>query len=288
MWNYYKESQYILYTYNCFFHKKIVFTERRPLYKKPLYVLEHASRLSISPDFCIFDIRMGTITELKELRNRSRVFEDRRDAGRRLAELLSQDMCSIPGPIVLAVLSGGVPVGVELAGSLCIRIDGIPVSKITFPWNTESGFGACAFDGTIVLNPRAVEQSGLRPKEREECVAKARDKVRRRMELLYGGRDFPALAGRVVVIVDDGLASGCTARAAIASVKKKGAESTIVASPTGSLETVRSLSGECDRVYCANVRDTMRFAVADAYARWYDEDEALAIEMLISARAHEC
>ena len=107
-------------------------------------------------------------------------------------------------------------------------------------------------------------------------------KVRRRVAALRGAEPAPDLRGRTLLVVDDGLASGFTMRTAVEALRQAGASRIVVAVPTGSLHTVEELAPRTDALHCANVRGGRSFAVADAYQRWYDVDEAEAREILAS------
>jgi len=215
------------------------------------------------------------IVERAELRDRAPVFRDRAEAGRVLAELLDGRVS--PESHVLAIPAGGVPVAVALARALGLPVAAAVVSKVTLPWNSEVGYGAVAFDQSVLLNRPLVEQLDLDAETVRTGVAETRAKVARR------SRSFPAdpaLAGAEVVLVDDGLASGFTLRAAVEAVRGAGAARVVVAVPTGSLRSVSDLAERVDAVVCANVRTGARFAVADAYERWCDVPEAEAAALL--------
>jgi predicted phosphoribosyltransferase len=217
------------------------------------------------------------IREIKGLRDEVRVFADREAAGQALVRLLAEWRAA--GPLVLAVPAGGVPVAAPLAAALGAPLDVAVVSKITLPWNTEAGYGAVAFDGTVRLNDSLLPSLGLSAAEIDRGIEKTRQKVRRRLALFRGERPFPELQGRPVILVDDGLASGLTLQAAVAALHGRGAERLIVAVPTGHARAVERMAAEVEAVCCANVRAGWSFAVADAYERWADvsEEEAVAI-----------
>lgn len=218
----------------------------------------------------------GRVIELPELRNRGHVFRDRAHAGEVLAGMLAEYRGG--GALVLGVVAGGVPVAAALARNLGLALDVAVVSKITLPWNTEMGYGAVAYDGTVRLNEETIARMGLSPAEVEKGIARTREKVRDRLLRFRAGRP-PELTGRVVVLVDDGLASGFTLLTAIAAVRNSAPQRLLVAVPTGHGESVARVVGEVDALYCANVRTSLAFAVADAYEQWSDvsEDEALAL-----------
>lgn len=214
----------------------------------------------------------STVFDLPELRDRVHVFADRPEAGRVLAEMLGAYR---HGPaLVLAVPAGGIPVGGAMARKLGLPLDVAVVSKVTLPWNTEAGYGAVAFDGTVRLNDSLLPRLGLSAEDVTDGIARTREKVRRRVGSLRGDRPLAELGGRPVILVDDGLASGFTMQVAVEAVRKAGAEEVVLAVPTGHADAVRRLSGMVDALYCANVRGGRTFAVADAYEHWYDLRDA--------------
>jgi putative phosphoribosyl transferase len=222
------------------------------------------------------------VVDLPLLRSRTRVFRDRADGGRALAAML----CARRGTssIVLAIPAGGVPVGAALAGELGLPLDVAGVSKITLPWNTEAGYGAVAFDGSVLLNEALLSQLSLSEEVVQLGIARTRQKVERRVIELRGERPFPDLEATTAVLVDDGLASGFTMRAAVQAVRGVGAAQVLVATPTGHADAVAALAPLTDGLYCANVRSGSRFAVAEAYERWYDVPAA-EVRAILAASA---
>ncbi len=221
------------------------------------------------------------ILEFPELRDRVAVFRGREEAGRVLAGLLARDLSRLRRPLLLAIPSGGVPVALAVAGVLNWPLDVTPVSKITLPWNSEAGYGAVAFDGTVRLNRELLARLPLTDAMVQEGIVRTRDKVRRRLLELRADRPplEQVIDGRDAILVDDGLASGFTMLAAVEAVGHHAPASISVAVPTGSLETVERLAREVARVYCCNIRSGYPFAVADAYREWYDltEEEVAAL-----------
>ncbi len=215
------------------------------------------------------------IFDIAALRERTRVFEDRSDAGKRLGEL-AQKQLGQEDVQVLAVPAGGVPVAVALCRRNGWPLDVAVVSKITLPWNSEAGYGAVAFDGSVHLNERFLLRLGLSPQEIDEGIETTRAKVRRRSDRFRGERPWPELRGKTVLLVDDGLASGFTLRAAVAAVRERGGERIAVAVPTGHQRSLEQVAQVVDTLLCANIRSGVPFAVADAYRIWRDlgEDEA--------------
>ena len=220
----------------------------------------------------------ANLIELAEYRNRLRIFRDRPHAGEILAGMLTA--AAPADAIVLAVPAGGVPVGREVAERLNLPLDLLVVSKITLPWDTEAGYGAVAFDGTVRVNQGLVQRLRLTREDVEQGISRTREKVGRRQVLLRGSRPFPDLAARPAIVVDDGLASGYTLSVGVEALRKHGAQKILVAVPTGHLDSVERLAREADLIYCANIRGGWRFAVADAYQRWSDVAEEELIAML--------
>ena len=172
--------------------------------------------------------------------------------------------------LLLAIPAGGVPVAAAMAAALGLPLDVAPVSKVLYPWTTESGYGAVAFDGSVWVDESRRAGHGLSPAQVERAVKDARAKVERRLARLRAGRAPLAIEGRTVIVVDDGIAAGSTMRTAIAALRKAGAAGVIVAVPTAHKSALDVISKLADSVYCANVRSGASFAVADAYAEWRD------------------
>jgi putative phosphoribosyl transferase len=212
------------------------------------------------------------VHELEALRDRAPVFRDRAHAGEVLAGMLEAYRGS--NAVVLAVPAGGVPVAAQIASRLGLELDVAVVSKILLPWTTEAGFGAVAFDGSVWLDEVRVADFGLRQDEVRRQTDAALAKVRHRVARLRGARVLPALEGRAVIVVDDGVAAGSTLRAALAALRRAGANNIAIAVPTAHADALAALAPLADAVYCANVRGTRRYAVADAYEAWHDVDDA--------------
>ncbi|MGB7543530.1 MAG: phosphoribosyltransferase family protein [Burkholderiales bacterium] len=220
---------------------------------------------------------MAEIHDLPDLRDALQVFRDRADAGRVLASML--EPYKDRNALVLAIPSGGVPVAAEIARALGAELDVAVVSKILLPWTTESGFGAVAFDGSVWIDERAARNYDLKQEDVAQSLADAKEKVARRVERLRAGRPPLEVKSRPVILVDDGIAAGSTVRTAIAALRHAGAGEIIVAVPTGHRRAVTEIAKLADAVYCANVRASSRFAVAEAYEEWRDvsESEAAAL-----------
>jgi putative phosphoribosyl transferase len=217
------------------------------------------------------------VHEISSLRDHAPVFRDRAHAGEVLAGMLEAYRGS--SALVLAIPAGGVPVAAEIARRLGLALDVAVVSKILLPWTTEAGFGAVAFDGSVWINEQDVLDYHLSRADVQRSTASARDKVERRLRRLRGKRPLPLFAARQLILVDDGIAAGSTLRTAIAALRRQDASEIVVAVPTGHLRSVQLIAELADAVYCANIRGSSRYAVADAYEEWRDlnEDEVAAI-----------
>jgi predicted phosphoribosyltransferase len=182
--------------------------------------------------------------------------------------------------LVLAIPSGGVPVAQEIAAALALPLEVVPVSKVLLPWDTEAGYGAVGFDGSLWIDEAARERYGLTREQMDQGIAAARAKVERRNLRLRGARALPDLAGRTAILVDDGVAAGSTVRCAIAALRKLKPAQLVVAVPTAHASALDAIGNLADEVCCANVRAGLRFAVADAYEVWRDLDEDEIARML--------
>jgi putative phosphoribosyl transferase len=184
------------------------------------------------------------------------MFEDRSDAGRRLLEVLPP--LPSTGTVVLAIPRGGVPVGAEIARGLGIPLDVVLVRKVGAPENPEFAIGALAEGIPPVLSARAVCELGLSPKGTRELVARAEEQLRERVRAFRGARAPVDLGGRTALVVDDGLATGRSALAAVRSARARGAVHVIMAAPVASPQAVEDLLAEADEVVCVRVPSHLR------------------------------
>lgn len=196
------------------------------------------------------------------------LFRDRVHAAELLAKKL--DKYKGRGTIVLAIPSGGVPVGYVVAERIGATLDLALVRKIQLPWNPEAGFGAVTWDGIVIFNEPMLRALNLSDEKIDECVLKTKKTIQERLEKFRGGKPFPNLSDKTVLLVDDGLASGFTMLAAVRSVKKRAPKRIVVATPTASAGAIELVSPHVDELICLNIRDDFIFAVADAYQKWYD------------------
>lgn len=214
---------------------------------------------------------------IPKLRNQAGVFRDREHAGEVLSKMLEQYKNS--DTVVFAIPAGGVPVGAAAAKNLQIPLDVAVVSKITLPWNTEAGYGAVAFDGTVRINRNIVSRTGLGENEVEKGIEKTLNKVKKRVMKFQKVKSPIQVERRAVILVDDGIASGFTMLVAVEALKNSGADEIIIAVPTGHWDAIKHIVPNVESVYCANLRSGWAFAVADAYMNWSDvtEDEVIQI-----------
>lgn len=180
--------------------------------------------------------------------------------------------------IVLALPRGGVPVGYEVAAALGATLDLVLVRKIGAPSQPELAVGAVA-DGAspeLVLNENVVRVLGLNPGYLEKEKVRALGEIERRRRAYRGGREFPALADRTVILVDDGLATGMTALAALRSLRRQRPRRLVLAVPVASPDTIDLLRPEADEIVCPNISDTL-YAVGQAYGdfRQLSDDEVI-------------
>lgn len=220
---------------------------------------------------------MQRLVEDNSLRDRLYIFKDRKEAG----VLLAQRLSGYKGTngIVLGIPSGGVPVAAEIAKAIGLPLDFIMVRKVQIPYNPEAGFGAVGPDSKVLLNEELLRSLYLSEKEVEQQIQMTIHMIKRRNELFRKGLPSPTVKNKVVIIVDDGLASGYTMLSAIDFVKRHEPQKIVVAVPTGSKRTVDFILPHADELVCLNVRSGLSFAVADAYENWYDleDDEVISI-----------
>jgi putative phosphoribosyl transferase len=195
----------------------------------------------------------------------TRRFWTRGEAVRLLAEALA-DYKGLPDLTVLALPRGGVPVGYEVARALGAPLDVLVVRKLGVPSQGELAFGAIAGGGVRVINHEVVRGLDLPEDVLERVTAAEQVELERRERAYRGGRGPINVRGGTVVLVDDGLATGATMRAAVAAVRKLGAKRVVVAVPVGAAETCRLLEEETDEVVCLLTPEPFY-----AIGLWYDQ-----------------
>lgn len=205
------------------------------------------------------------------------MFKDRFDAGKKLAQKLEH--YSDEDPIVLAIPRGGVPVGFEVAKHLNCRFSLVIARKLPFPYNPEAGFGAIAEDGSTYIMTGAM--NNISQNMLDTILAQQKEEIKRRVNILRGGRPLPELQSQTVILVDDGIAMGSTIQTAIKLCEKKEAEKIIVGSPVSSPEVARSI-GQRPSVAETIILETPKFfrAVAQVYEHWYDVPDHEVLEIM--------
>jgi len=176
-------------------------------------------------------------------------FADKRDAGKYLAEALI-DYEGIPDGLLLALPRGGVPVAYEVAKVLALPLDVLLVRKLGVPGHEEVAMGAIASGGVRVVNHDIVQQLFISPATLESVTHKEQQELQRRDQLYRNNLPAPAIAGKTVIIVDDGLATGATMKVAIEVLRQAKAAHIIVAVPVGAPDTCRELAALVDKVIC--------------------------------------
>jgi predicted phosphoribosyltransferase len=177
-------------------------------------------------------------------------FLDRRDAGRQLAARL-QHYAGRDDLLVLALPRGGVPVAYEVARALDAPLDLFLVRKLGVPGHEELAMGALASGGVRVLNQGVIDALGISPDEVEAVARAEEQELQRRLRAYRGDRPPPEVRGQTVVLVDDGLATGSTMRAAVTALRRQGPAAIVVAVPVGAASTCAALAEEADEVVCA-------------------------------------
>ncbi|MGC5018870.1 phosphoribosyltransferase [Micromonospora sp. DT47] len=205
-------------------------------------------------------------------------YRDREDAGRQLADRLS-GLVGQPDVIVLGLVRGGVPVARVVADRIGAPLDVLVVRKLGMPWAPELAFGALGPAGVRVLNESIA--SGLDPDAIAEVQRREQAELERREARYRAGRPPLDLSGKTAVIVDDGLATGATARAAVQVARHLGARRVVVAVPVGSQEAYELLAAEADQVVCAQ-RPPEFGAVGAYYEDFHEISDDEVTETLIA------
>lgn len=209
------------------------------------------------------------------------LFANRVEAGKRLASALAESVSE--DGIVLAIPRGGVVVGFEIARALNLSLDVIVPRKIGAPDNPELAIGAMTEDGTIILDKDLVNQLGVSKAYIKKESERQRLEIKRRLKLYRGDFPRPKLKDREVIIVDDGIATGSTMKAALASVRKSGAKTVTVAVPVGPPSTIKELEAQADRVVCLYTPEPF-YAIGEFYKDFAQTENEEVTELLKLSR----
>ena len=204
-------------------------------------------------------------------------FTDRVEAGKRLASALT-DFAGKNG-IVLAIPRGGVVVGYEIAKALSLPLDVIIPRKIGAPDNPELAIGAMTEDGTIILDDNLITHIGVQRDYIKAESERQKHEIERRLKLYRQNEPYPSLKGLDVIIVDDGIATGSTMKAALASVKNRGASTVTVAVPVGPPSTIKELKKQADRVVCLYAPEYFQ-AIGQFYTDFNQTTDEEVIQLL--------
>jgi len=209
-------------------------------------------------------------------------FEDRRDAGRRLAGKLSRFQNE--RPVVFALPRGGVPVGYEISHSLRAPLDVFVSRKLGAPDQPEFGIGAVAAGGVRVLNEDVVRRLGIPADYIERITAQEIAEVSRRLRYFRGARPEPEVAGRTAILVDDGLATGVTARAAVEALRSRGPRRLVLAAPVCAAQTAGLLKPAVDELVCLQSPKDLG-AIGFWYRNFEQTSDEEVVELLERARS---
>jgi predicted phosphoribosyltransferase len=210
------------------------------------------------------------------------IYQDRVDAGRRLAKALA-DYAGREDVLVLGLPRGGVPVAAEVAKALDAPLDVMIVRKLGAPWQPELAMGAIASGNVQLLNEQVVRMLGIDDGTIEEIAEREGRELARRERAYRGDRPPFDAAGRQVILVDDGMATGATMRAAVAAVRAMAPARVIVAVPTAALDTCELVRAEADRVVCLDTPEP--FMAVGCWYRNFDQTSDAEVRDLLAEAA---
>lgn len=229
-------------------------------------------------------MRGDSSTEVSAMNSKSEksiIFHDRAHAAQLLAPLLA-DYANDPNTILLALPRGGIPVAFEIAKALHLPVDVVLVRKLGAPSNPEYAIGALAFDDTCILNAEAVKDLDVTKDEIAEIIQREKQELLRRALTYRGNRPMPILSEQTVILVDDGLATGLTMRAAVTAIKKYLPREIIVAAPVAALSTYQEFSKEVDKIVCVETPENF-ISVGKWYANFKQVTDAEVCRLLAQA-----
>lgn len=209
------------------------------------------------------------------------IFIDRRDAGRRLADVLASR--SLADPVVLGVPRGGVVVAYEVARVLAAPLDVVIPRKIGAPTNPELAVGAVAQDGTLVLDEAMVRTVGASEAYLRREADRQREEIERRLKLYRGPRPAVELTGATVIVVDDGIATGATVLAALRGLRSQDPGRVVLAVPVAPPDTLERLTPEADEVVCLATPEPF-YAVGQFYRHFEQTTDEEVVELIERSR----
>ncbi|MGB2696910.1 MAG: phosphoribosyltransferase family protein [Candidatus Zixiibacteriota bacterium] len=212
------------------------------------------------------------------------LFENRVDAGKKLAQALEGMEQELKRPIVLGIPRGGVPVGYVLAKTLGCELDTIVLRKIPIPSDPEAGYGAVTVDRTVILNQEMLPYLHLSKEEMEQGIEEIYQEVKRRNQIYRKGMPFPELKGRSVILTDDGSATGYTMLTAVKFCQKEKPKEIIVAVPIASDSAAELIRPQADQFIVLSISGSFYFAVASFYRRFEDMFDEEVVEILEMSR----
>jgi predicted phosphoribosyltransferase len=204
------------------------------------------------------------------------MFRNRKDAGKKLAQALKK--YTHLNPIVLALPRGGVPIGYEIARELNAPLEVLIVRKIGAPWNPEFGVGAIA-EGVQFLDEETLTETALKPSDLKALIERETIELKRRNHLYRGDHKFPNLEGRVVVLVDDGIATGASIQTALQALSKMKPSQVILAIPVAAKESLNKIRKQVDVIICLEVPEHF-YAVGAFYHDFPQVSDKEVIELL--------
>lgn len=208
-------------------------------------------------------------------------FQDRTDAGRQLAALLTEYRDE--SPLVLGLPRGGVPVAYEIARTLGVPLDVWVVRKVGAPGQPELGLGAVAEGGALFLDRGMMRSLGVSEAEVSRTAEWEAEEVDRRVARFRGAHPAPDIQGRTVILVDDGVATGGTVRAAIRALRERRPGKIVLAVPVGAVESLESLRPEVEDIVCVHPAEFMR-SVGEFYDDFNQTPDEEVQQLLARAR----